>query len=195
LHFNIQYSLDQWWADNGSASFCLTQSDINSDNLLHIQSSSFEQDCQTLLERGDVKPLSEIQSSHHILTRLFQSDCGLKLLIFHESNEDERDELVPLPMSLHWDEQVMLQTQRILRVTPIPFRDKARTDVTEKAELKAVSEGTLSVNETNAMQALVEVTPAFQHRALFDAMLDEGIQAELYLNSQDWAEETGDNDI
>ncbi len=182
LSFNVHTKQNEWWANNGSVSFRLSKSDEPDNTILQTSSSNFDADAQALMARDDINPISDVQSNHHTLTQLFQCDCGLKLLLLHELDEDERDELLPLPITLDWDEQVILQTQRILRVTPVAFREKARTNTTEKAEYKAVSDGILTVGEMQAMQALVEITPSFQHRALFEAMIEEGIEASRYLD-------------
>ena len=187
LNFNVEFRHEHWYANNGSVSLLLLESEDEHCSTLHIQSSNFDNDITSLQERGDVHSCGNPDICEEITSQLFTCDCGIKLFVFHELDEDERNELLPLPITLDWDDSVIISTQRILRVTPIAFRDKARINTTERAEYLAVSEGNFSVSTANAMQALTEITPEFQHRALFEAMLAEGIEASLYIDSKAWA--------
>jgi len=187
LDFNIKYEDHSWWAENGSTSLHLTQG--TSSSVLEIQCSDIVSDSSQLLAFPELEALTEIISNYHQLYQELQCDCGFKLYLTKILNEDERDELIPLTTTLPWDGTTKEQVQRILRITPLAFRDSARKKVTERAEYITVEGGGLTVGPAQAMKALVEVTLKFQHPTLYKAMLKENIDALQYLNPKSWEEE------
>ena len=190
LNFNIEKKDDQWWANNGSIQLCITDNASPEYGTLCIQSTNFDADIEQATNHPDLAPTRETCRTKNTLSQLFYCTHGINLLIFHELDEDERGELIPLPITLDWPDDTLAITQRILTVTPVAFREKARIETTEQAEYAAVTEGNLQVSLANAMTALCNITPNFQHRALYEAMEKEGINANQFLDPSSWENET-----
>ncbi|OIO66815.1 MAG: hypothetical protein CO186_00680 [Zetaproteobacteria bacterium CG_4_9_14_3_um_filter_49_83] len=187
LNFNIKYEHDSWWAENGSTSLHLIQGDGS--GVLEIQCSDIVSDSRQLLAFPELEACTELTKHQQQLTQELQCDCGFKLCISKALNEDERDEIIALTTTLPWDEMVRENVQRILLITPLAFRDSARKKVAERAEYITVEGGELTVGLAQAMQALVEITLKFQHPALYEAMLQQNINASQYLNPKSWEKE------
>ncbi|MDQ6995171.1 MAG: hypothetical protein Q9M18_06205 [Mariprofundaceae bacterium] len=180
LGFRTQYKDGQGWlAENGTVSLLIHASEQPQASL-EIQCNHLEHDSQALLKHAAVHAVSDIEKHPRRLEQRLISDCGISLILSQMLTEDDLNELPDLPTSLPWDEQTMQHVQRILRIVPLDFRDKARQQSTERAEYLAVEQGDLMVNESYAMQALVDVTLKFQHPTLYQAMRDEGIASEVY---------------
>ena len=181
LNFKVEYKSGYgWWAENGAISIILQKGD-SKDALIEVQCSNIENDSAPLLARSDIKAFTSIQQQKNRIEQTLIADCGITLKLSKVLNEDEMGELIELPSTLPWDEQTDLHTRRILRVAPLSFREKAREQVTQRAEYLAVEAGVLHVQEEHAMQAFVDITLDFQYQALFDAIQKEGIDASTYL--------------
>lgn len=181
LKFHIEYRPGYgWWAENGAVNLILQEGKCEH-AILEIQCSNIEQDSAQLLARPDIHALTDIQQQENRIEQTLATDCGITLKLSKILNEDDMGELVPLPSTLPWDEQTDLHTRRILRIVPLSFREKARQQVTQRAEYLAVEAGQLHVQQDHAMQAFVDITLDFQYQALFDAMQKEGIDASAYM--------------
>lgn len=101
---------------------------------------------------------------------------GIGITVAQVFNEDQLAVLPPLPMSLIWDEQAEQCLRKLLRLIPVDFRDTARIRITEQAEMLAAADAAITVNLTNALQALAEITPHFQHPMLVAALREMGIE-------------------
>ena len=102
------------------------------------------------------------------------------LTLTRDFNEDELGVFPPLPMSLDWDADAGRCIQKILRVVPLSFRQVARVRITEKAEMLAAEEGSVTVNLDCAIKALAEATPVFQHPSLVEGLLELGYEPHDY---------------
>ena len=172
---------------NGSLCLRLARGDMPA--VLELQCSNLEQDAGQLLQHPNIEKRTEIVHMHDYLEQhLYCSDIGMTLILNQPLSEDDRDELVALPVTLPWQEGLIEKAQYILRATPLAFREKARENMVQQAEYKAVEEGGLEVLEPHVMQAFVQVTPPFQHQTLYEAMKAQGINADQYLDEKVWSE-------
>jgi len=185
LGFQIEYRTAYgWWAENGSVAVILQASDMTH-ALLEVQCSDIKNDAASLLQHSDIHAVSDMRQEGNRIEQTLQCDCGITLVLSKALSEDDMDELIPLPASLAWDEKVDEQSRRMLRIVPLSFREKARLQITERAEYIAVEQGELCVQENHAMQAFVDITLDFQYQALSDAMQQEGIDANHYMKDVD----------
>ena len=136
---------------------------------------------QRLLVLEGVSAAGPITRKDHCIEQRLLCACGVVLMLNQTLDEDDRDELLPLPTSLEWEETVDVCVRRMLRWVPIAFRAKARERVTVSAEYLAVEAGLLCVEESHAMRGFVSSTLDFQHRSLAEAMVKEGVDPSLYL--------------
>jgi len=169
-----------WWLENGAITIILEQGNTATPTL-EVQCTDIERDRAALLQRPDIQAIKPISQQGNRIEQLLHSDCGINLMLSKVLDEDEMGELLPLPTSLAWDEQVDIKTRKILRIVPLSFRDTARQRIAERAEYLCVEAGELCVQLPHAMQAFVDITLDFQYQALFDAMQKEGIDAEYYM--------------
>ena len=180
LGFQCQYKDGRGWcAENGAMSLVLQQGD-SAHSILEVESSNPEEDAQKLMAFDDIHADGALERHGRRIQQALIADCGIRLLLSHILTEDDLNELPELPCQLPWDEQAKLHTQRILRIVPLCFRDKARERVTERAEYLAVAAGGLTVDEPQAMQALVDSALSFQYESVYEAMQDEGIDPSPY---------------
>ncbi len=180
LGFQCQYKEGYGWcAENGAVCLVLQQGD-GAHAILELSSGNPEEDAQLLMEHDDIHADGELEQHGRRIQQCLIADCGIRLRLSRVLTEDDLGELPELPCQLPWDDDAKLHTQRILRIVPLCFRDKARERVTERAEYLAVSEGLLMVEETQAMQSLVDSALDFQYESVYDAMLEEGIDSTPY---------------
>jgi len=172
-----------------NGSLCLRLVRGETPAVLELQCSNIEMDATQLLEHTNVEKRTDVVHMHDYLEQhLYCVDIGVTLILRQPLSEDDRDELVALPITLPWQEGLIEKTQHILRATPLAFREKARGNVVQQAEYQAVEEGGLEVLEQHVMQAFVQITPPFQHQTLYEAMKAQGIDADAYLDAKVWGE-------
>lgn len=168
-----------WLVDNGTLHIRLLPLDPEeAPSRVHLEvlSNRLEKSVHRLTSREDVElrkaihAISIWRKEAHLTTHY-----GFDLTLFHEYNEDELGILLPLSTSLEWAEEVQHTIQRILLSVPIAFREKARVEIVEKAEVRAAEDGEIEVFLHHALHACAQSTPLFQHRALREKMLEEGI--------------------
>jgi len=172
---------------NGSLCLRLVRGDTPA--VLELQCSNIEADAAQLLQCPNVEKRTEIVHMHDCLEQhLYCGDIGITLILSQPLSEDDRDELVALPVTLPWQATLIEKAQYILRATPLAFREKARENVVQQAEYRAVEEGGLEVLEQHVMEAFVKITPPFQHQTLYEAMKAQGVDAAMYLDEKVWSE-------
>jgi hypothetical protein len=172
---------------NGSLCLRLVRGEMPA--VLELQCSNLEQDSAQLLQYSNIEKRTAVVHMHDYLEQhLYCADIGVTLILSQPLSEDDRDELVALPVTLPWQVGLIEKAQYILRATPLAFREKARVNMVQQAEYKAVEEGGLEVLESHVMQAFVQITPPFQHQTLYEAMKMQGIDADKYLDEKVWSE-------
>jgi hypothetical protein len=171
--------------DNGSLAVRLVPvKDTVQGNLhLELHSQNRELTTDTLLSLPNVSLITrDIAIGPQRLESHFQGPQGIVIIVAQEYSEDELDIMPPLPMSLLWDDDAEQCVKQMLRLTPLGFRAAARTRITEQAEMLAGEEAAITVTIANAVRALAEVTPAFQHPALVSALQQHGIEPAPHFN-------------
>lgn len=113
-----------------------------------------------------------------------QGPQGILITLVQEFNEDELGIVPPLPTSLIWNEDAEDCIRQMLRLIPVSFRDSARIRITERAEMLAAEDASITVNIDCAVQALADITPLFQHPVLMSALLQRGIDPSGYFNNR-----------
>jgi hypothetical protein len=172
-----------------NGSLCLRLVRGETPAVLELQCSNIESDAAQLLQYPNVEKRTEIVHMHDYLEQhLYCDDIGVTLILSQPLSEDDRDELVALPVTLPWQDTLIEKAQYILRATPLAFREKARENMVRQAEYWAVEEGGLEVLEQHVMKAFVKVTPPFQHQTLYEAMKSQGVDADQYLDEKAWRE-------
>jgi len=181
--------------DNGTLQLRLLSSEAphapDSQRLrLEISTKRLKKSATHLLARHDVKLLKE--ESHINMWRSelhLQTDYGIDLILFRKFNEDELGVLPELPISLDWPEDVQEPLKHILCCVPLAFRDKARKEITERAEYLTAEQGNITVAKEQAMLACAQATPLFQHHSLQEKMREVGIDPTPYFKDIEYPEE------
>ncbi len=169
---------------NGSTSLCLAKG--NTPAMLTLQCSDIAHDAQWLLQHPNIhQRTAAVRMPTHIEQHLY-CDEGITLILFQPLSEDDTGELPPLPTTLAWSDSLIHQAQHILKVTPLAFRDKARQAMTERAEYLSIEAGEVEVSQPHVIQAFIEVTPPFQHQALYEAMKEQGMDADACFDPSQW---------
>ncbi len=104
-----------------------------------------------------------------------QVPYGVRVTLTRTFNEDELGILPDLPVSLTWAPEADACLKQILRCIPVIFRGIARRRVTERAETLTLAAGKRVVEQSLALCALVQSTPAFQHQRLQEELRSAGI--------------------
>ena len=171
-----------------NGSLCLRLARGEPSAVLELQCSNLKQDAAQLLQHSSIEKRTEIVHMHnHLEQHLYCADICIALILSQPLSEDDRNELVALPTTLPWQAGMIEKAQYILRATPLAFREKARENIVQQAEYKAVEEGGLEVLEPHVMQAFVKITPPFQHQTLYEAMKEQNIDADTYLDEIAWS--------
>lgn len=143
---------------------------------LELYSQQLDDDVQALLAVPEVNLISEkAQINPYRQEIRLQAPHGIIITVFQEFDEDDLGILLPLPISLDWEQLAMDCVQQLLTYIPIDFRSLARTLITERAEVLAAEQGEITVDLNVAVQALAETTPHFQHPTLVAALRECGI--------------------
>ncbi|HET9953203.1 MAG TPA: hypothetical protein VFQ61_01800 [Polyangiaceae bacterium] len=107
----------------------------------------------------------------------------LRLAVCRTYDEDELGLDPALPATLEWNRETDTLIRTLLRSVPSPFRVTARKRATERAEYLTTCRGESEVHTSAAVQALIDVTPGFQHEALAEALLASGIDPTPFFGS------------
>lgn len=173
-------STDALVVDNGSVAVRLVLRPALEQGVLNVElhTQNLGDATTTLLALPAVTLLqARIAIGNTRLESRLQGPHGIIITVAQEFTEDELDILPPLPTSLIWDGQAESCIRQILRLIPIDFRDGARLRITEKAEMLAGENAAITVTLDNALQALADITPHFQHPLLLSALQQQGIDA------------------
>ena len=169
--------------ENGAVTVRLLESKAILDGFLNLEipTKTLEQDCKELLKLNEMSLIAENVSinPYRLETRL-QAPHRIIITLFKSFNEDDLGIIPPLPISLDWDEETMATIQQLLKSVPIDFRERARTRITERAEILAAEQGLITVEQSHALNALADIAPGFQHDVLADALRELGIDPEPY---------------
>lgn len=111
---------------------------------------------------------------------LLQAPHGIKIMLVQEFNEDQLDISPPLPTELIWHDEAEACVKRMLKLVPISFRQPARVRVTERAEMIAGENASITVTLADALHALADTTPLFQRAILISTLQAEGIDTTIY---------------
>lgn len=95
----------------------------------------------------------------------------LHLVVGRTYNEDELGVVPELATELEWAPLACELLKLLLRRVPISFRQTARTKSVARSESIAIERGEVVVQKADAIRAIVEVTPRFQHQLLRDALI------------------------
>jgi len=153
---------------------------------LTLQCSDIHNDSQSLCLQPNIHPRTDIIRCNNSLEQHLYCDEGITLILTQPLSEDDTGEMPPLPTTLVWDDKLIIQAQHILKATPLAFRDKARLNITQRAEYLAIEAGEVEAQQAHVMQAFVDITPPFQHQTLYEAMKAQGINADKYLDPKAW---------
>lgn len=170
--------------ENGAVSVRLLEGKTTSYPLnLEIYSQQLDEDCTALLAFSNVSLFSKKKQVHlYRLEICLQAPHNLKITLFQELNEDDLGILPTLPLSLDWEQPAIECVQQLLTYIPLDFRQLARQRIIERAEMLAAEQGEISVILENAVQALAETTPYFQHATLVTALQERGINPQNYFH-------------
>jgi len=97
----------------------------------------------------------------------------LHLVVGRTYNEDELDVVPDLETELEWEPPARELLRLLLKRVPVSFRQSARDKSVARSECLAVERGDVIVQKLDAIRAIVEVTPRFQHQLLRDALIDQ----------------------
>jgi len=160
---------------NGSLSLLLVAGETPAPLPLLLACRNLAEDGTALARIEGVAPLGAAQRISLLLEeQRFSAPFGFELWLQRRYSEDEVDSDLPLPTALDWQPAAISALQRLLRVVPHQFRDRARLRATAKAEELAIGSGEVSVALADAMRAMVLVTPAFQLRLLWQLIVELG---------------------
>jgi hypothetical protein len=101
-------------------------------------------------------------------------DDWLTLVVGRTYDEDELGITPELGTELPWEDDARALLKHLLRKVPVAFRGGARDKAVARSEVLAVARGDVVVGRVDAISAIVDVTPAFQHPALRDALAELG---------------------
>lgn len=189
LSFAAEQTRDgSWLLESGSNSLLLQEGDGPASEVI-VVCKDVASESSALLAFDGVTATGPVVHGFHRVERRLHCDFGLEIRLIKDLDEDERQELLPLPASLEWDERADGIVRRILRIVPLGFRAKARERVTHAAELVAVEEGELCVGERHALRGLARATLPAQYDILAEAMRAEGVDPTPYVTTSDAARE------
>lgn len=179
------------WAvvDNGSVSVRLEQTQPGAQRAgpltLELAVTDLDTARAALLEQPGVTLRSETlwksADRHEVRLSLAASAHDLVLELVRTYHEDELGIVPELPTQLPWEERALKLVKTLLSHVPVTFRSSARTRVTKRAEFLTVECGEVEVNAFRGVQAVVQVTPAFQLDTL------RGSLSTLGLDPEGWA--------
>ena len=106
--------------------------------------------------------------------------ASIYLIVAREYDEDELGIMPELKTSLLWHKEALLITQLLVKTIPINFRDIARTKIIAMAEADTIVSGQIEVDQPLAIQAIIKVTPDFQHDALKDEIIKNNLVIKDY---------------
>lgn len=181
LGFEVKQKTSDWVIlENGAVSLRLIASDgiedIDNNLNLELTTKILDEDTNELLSYPGVSLIEKhICHSPERIENRIQCPHNLIISLIREFDEDELGIIPPLPTSLYWETEAEECVKQLLRIVPLSFRQNARIRITEKAEMVTASKGTITVTINDAVQALAEATPHFQHRALKEALIERGI--------------------
>jgi len=154
--------------------------------LLELQCDDLATDVQRLLAMdGVVECPTPEDPPRDRLECTLDTGCGLSLLLFQQLDEDDLDDLLPLPASLPWDARADELVRKLLRLTPVWVRDGARKRATEHAEYLAAESGRLDVTEETALKAFVLCTLPSHRESLYAGMTRMGVDPTPYCIDED----------
>jgi len=169
-----------WLAKNDALTLILHAGEPSS-TALQLHSTNLAKDAAYLSHHPHIHAIDlTIQQQGALCWQNFQADCGLRLCLSRTLNEDEMAILLPLPTNLPWDESTDLLVRRVLCIVPVDFRNKARERVVERAEFLCLERGALLVTESDAIEALQDVTLDFQQRELYETLQQQGVDVDCY---------------
>jgi len=113
-----------------------------------------------------------------------QSSVPVCLVIARDYNEDELGVMPPLQTSLEWHDDALLLAQRLIKTIPVGFRDNARHKIIELAEADTIVAGQIEVDQQLAIRAIIKVTPDFQHDALKDEIVNNGLAVKDFFSDE-----------
>ncbi len=137
---------------------------------LDISCTDIEQAQNNYLGQGFqiLKPANWVSSKRQEIQ--LQHPLNIHLYLFHHYNEDELNLLPDLDTHLEWQQDALNITQKLLTTVPLSFRENARIRVVQTAENDAIVLGQITINQSQAIQAMIKITPDFQHHHLYDAL-------------------------
>lgn len=167
---------------NGALNIRLLLDENNSEQRLQLDVSCSDLDAAIHFYCGHgFEQLHEAIWLHTYRKQTVLENKTMQLTLFREYNEDELDIIPPLEVSLQWHEDALQLTQVLIKTIPVTFRDTARKKIVAAAEAAAVIEGLLEVDQKIAILAVIKATPSFQHEALHDELIKNGLDAKDYL--------------
>jgi hypothetical protein len=187
LGFYLKTKQPDWQLlENGSVTVRLTTEPHIPFTSLHLElyCQQLEQQTSAVLQYADTQLVVEpFYSNPFRLETCIQAPHDVLISLVKEFNEDEVGIVPELPVCLDWQASAVTCIQQLLRVTPLAFRQLARQRITEQAEVLAAERGEISVDLNCAVQALAQVTPAFQHPTLVAALRERGIDSGDYFQT------------
>ena len=184
LGFHIKTQTDSsQLLENGSVTIRLSTETHIPFTTLHLELNcrQLEPETQTLLTFTDTLLIAEhTQTTPYRLENRIQAPHNLLITLVKEFNEDEIGIMPLLPTCLDWQAAAVSCIQQLLTYIPIAFRQTARSRITERAEVLAAERGEITVDLADAVQALADTTPVFQHPTLIAALRERAINPDPY---------------
>jgi len=157
---------------------------------LELQCDDLATEVQRLLAMDGIVEAPAPKNTHTPPPRdrlecLLDAECGLKLMLFQQLDEDDLGDLLPLPASLPWDAKADELVRELLRLVPVWVRDGARRRATEHAEYLTVESGRLDVCVQTALKAFVACTLPSHRESLYAGMTRMGLNPTPYRIDED----------
>ena len=168
--------------ENGALRLRLVHSSDKSGQILNLEvnSSDIEASIKFYQQYGFIQTGDSqwLHSAREEVT--MQAEIPVCLILSREYNEDELGIMPELQTSLEWHKNALLITQLLIKTIPITFRDIARGKIIAMAEADTIVTGQIEVDQSHAIQAIIKVTPNFQHDALKDEIIKNNLTVKDY---------------
>lgn len=163
------------WAavDNGSVSLRLIERAAPAPAPLRLElaTTDIARAAQELLRDHDVTPLGAAEwVAADREEQRFATPHGFELVLSRRYDEDELGADPELPQNLVWHPDASRSVRALLKEVPVVFRQSARAKITRWAEHLALEAGAVEVTLAVGIQAVVQMTPAFQLSRLRQAI-------------------------
>ncbi len=120
---------------------------------------------------GDLEEVAPGRFERH-----YDAPHGLRLVLVRQLSPDEMGLPHEVPTSLAWERTAIELVREVLRFVPEAFRPAALRRTAERAEVLTLTAGEVEVQVEHAIQAMLDVTPAFQQERLHSELTNLGIE-------------------